>query len=100
MGGDLLDAATLLAGRKPRNARNDNLRLALFAVIGIAALDLICAQTLSATQPVQVATRRLPDYRNRSGLPRPPAAMRGAARDFRVPRDMRIPEAMRPYTVS
>jgi len=25
--------------------------------------------------------------------------MRGAARDFEVPRDMRIPEAMRPFTV-
>lgn len=98
VGGDILDAATLLAGGRSRHARNDNLRLALFAVIGIAAVDLICAQTLSASRPLQPPTRRVRDYRNRSGLPRPPEAMRGAARDFRIPRDMRIPEAMRPYT--
>jgi hypothetical protein len=33
----------------------------------------------------------------RRGMPRPPQAMRGVARDFMVPRDMRIPEAMRPH---
>ncbi len=98
LGGDALDVATLLAVRRPGSARDDNLRLALFAVLGIAALDLVCVQTLSATQPAPVSVRRLPDYRSRSGLPRPPHLMRGAARDFRVPRDMRIPEAMRPYT--
>lgn len=98
LGGDALDAATLLAGRRSRHARKDNLHMALFAVIGIAALDLICAQALSATRP-QPRTRRLPDYRSRSGLPRPPDAMRGLARDFVIPRDMRIPEAMRPYRV-
>ena len=98
VGGDILDAATLLAGRRSRHARNDSLRLALFAVIGIAAVDLICAQALSASQQPQVPVRRLRDYRGRSGLPRSPEAMRGAARDFQVPRDMRIPEAMRPYT--
>ena len=100
VGGDALDAATLLAGRKPGSARDSNLRFALFAVLGIAALDLICAQALSATRPAPMDLRRLPDYRNRSGLPRPPHLMRGAARDFRVPRDMRIPEAMRPYTAA
>jgi hypothetical protein len=98
VGGDVLDAATLLAGRRSGKTRDDNLRLALFAVIGIAALDLLSAGALSATKPGQTAIRYLPDYRNRSGLPRPPEAMRGAARDFRIPRDMRIPEAMRPYT--
>lgn len=98
VGGDVLDAATLLAGRRRGSARDNNLRLALFAMIGIAALDLVCAQTLSATRPRQAGARLLPDYRNRSGLPRPPEAMRGTARNFEVPRDMRIPEAMRPYT--
>ena len=37
------------------------------------------------------------DYGDRSGLPRPPEAMRGAARDFEVPQDMRVPELLRPY---
>jgi hypothetical protein len=30
-------------------------------------------------------------------MPRPPEAMRGAARDFKIPRDMRTPEALRPW---
>jgi hypothetical protein len=39
------------------------------------------------------------DYRDRSGLPRSPQAMRGAARrDFEPPRDFRTPEALRPWT--
>jgi hypothetical protein len=36
------------------------------------------------------------DYSRRSGLPRPPDQMRGAARDFDLPPDMREPPAMRP----
>jgi hypothetical protein len=38
------------------------------------------------------------DYRDRRGMPRPPQAMRGAARDFEIPRDFRTPEALRPWT--
>jgi hypothetical protein len=38
------------------------------------------------------------NYRDRSGMPRPPDQMRGAASDFEVPRDMRPPEALRAYT--
>ena len=44
-----------------------------------------------------MGSRPLRDYSGRRGMPRPPDAMRGIARDFPVPRDMRIPEAMRPY---
>lgn len=95
VGGDALDVATLLVGRRS-GARSGNFRVAFAAVLGVAALDLICAQILSS--PAPPAPRRLADYRSRSGLPRPPHLMRGAARDFEVPRDMRIPEAMRPYT--
>ena len=43
------------------------------------------------------AAPRIRDYSARRGMPRPPDAMRGVARDFPVPRDMRIPELMRPY---
>ena len=96
VGGDALDALTLLGGRRGRHSRDGNLGRALVAVAGIAALDLVCAQAASAT--ARAARRPLPDYRDRSGLPRPPQAMRGAARDFPIPRDMRVPEALRPYT--
>jgi hypothetical protein len=38
-------------------------------------------------------------YRNRSGFPRAPGAMRGEARrTFETPRDMRAPDALLPYT--
>lgn len=99
VGGDVIDLATLGYGlwRSGGTRRSESLRLAFIAVAGVTMLDLLCAQTLSATAPRPPA-RLLARYRNRSGLPRPPEAMRGAARDFQVPRDMRIPEALRPYT--
>jgi hypothetical protein len=31
-------------------------------------------------------------------MPKSPDQMRGAARDFKIPRDMRTPDAMRPFT--
>ena len=93
--GDALDIATLLTGLEGDNPRKDNVGLALASVGAVTALDLYCAQQLS-----RETTRPLPplrDYSGRSGLPRPPQAMRGAARDFEVPRDFRIPEPLRPY---
>jgi hypothetical protein len=33
------------------------------------------------------------------GFPKPPEQMRGAARDFEIPPDMRTPEALRPFAV-
>jgi len=41
--------------------------------------------------------RPLHDYSDRSGFPDLPAAMRGAAKDFEAPRDMRAPLLMRPW---
>ena len=71
-------------------------RRALAAVAGVTALDIWCARALGEESP----KRRLPirDYRDRSGFPRPPAEMRGAARErVTIPQDMRAPEALRPY---
>jgi hypothetical protein len=94
--GDALDVATLMPALDRDNPQRGNAALALAAVAGATALDIYCGQTLSRgdTSP-QLPLR---DYSDRSGLPRPPQQMRGAARDFEVPRDMRTPEAMRPYT--
>lgn len=95
--GDGLDMATLVTGIGKDNSERGNVGLALAAVAGVTALDVYCAQALGSGSP-----RQLPgpmrDYSNRSGLPRPPHEMRGAAGDFEVPRDFRAPEAMRPYT--
>lgn len=95
VGGDALDLATLAAGTR-NNPRKENVAFAMAAVAGVTVLDVVCAQELDR----QERTRRMfvREYARRSGLPRPPRAMRGAARDFEVPADMRIPEAMRPYT--
>lgn len=87
--GDALDLATLAAGvpHRPVGAA-----VALGAVAGVAALDLACAQALSAP-PKQVPA----DYRGRSGFPLPVAEMRGAAiGDFEPPRDMLTPRALAP----
>jgi hypothetical protein len=91
---DALDLATLatgLTGQRRRNAA-----IALAAVAGVTALDAVCAQALGNAAPA-AAKRPVRDYGDRRGMPRPVEAMRGAARDFAVPRDMRTPEALRPY---
>jgi hypothetical protein len=94
--GDALDLATLAIGLNGDNPRKGNVTMALAAVAGVTALDVICAQALSASR--EPPEPPLWDYSDRSGLPRSPLAMRGAARDFEVPEDMRMPAAMRPYT--
>ena len=94
--GDALDMATLGAGYRGSNGTSRNVSLALAAVAGVTALDVWCARALGEEGP----QRRLPkrDYRDRSGFPRPPSQMRGAARDrVTIPEDMRAPAAMRPY---
>jgi len=70
-------------------------------VLGVTAADLLCARSLSAhaAQEAQQQRRTARSYEGRSGFRRPAAAMRGAARDFVVPPDMRTPEALRPYPV-
>jgi hypothetical protein len=95
--GDALDVATLVTGLESDNRKKDNVVLALAAVAGVTALDVYCAQALSQESPHPLPPIR--DYSKRSGLPRPPQAMRGAARDFEVPRDFRTPEALRPYAI-
>jgi hypothetical protein len=96
--GDALDLATLATGLEGDNPKRDNVMLALASVAGVTALDIYCAQTLSRESPTPLPPMR--DYSDRSGLPRPPKAMGGAARDFEAPRDFRTPEALRPWTSS
>jgi hypothetical protein len=88
--GDALDLATLAArlhDALPRQQRN--IALAIGAVAGVTMADLACAKGLESRERVAVR-----DYSDRSGFPRPAEEMRGAAKDFMIPRDMRMP--MRP----
>ncbi|RYJ01962.1 MAG: hypothetical protein EON47_09045 [Acetobacteraceae bacterium] len=90
VGGDALDIGTLAAGvAGPERERSG---AAMLATLGIAALDLWCALALQRPRPTAMAA-----FRQRSGLPKPPGAMRGKASDFTVPEDMRTPAALRPW---
>jgi hypothetical protein len=99
VGGDALDLGTLAMGLRRDNPQRENVGLALVAVAGVTALDVLCATALGGAGDDDVPTP-VWDYRYRRGMPRPPAAMRGAARDAVIPRDLRIPEPLRPYTSS
>jgi hypothetical protein len=94
VGGDALDLATLAGGLHDDNRRRTNVGLAIGAVAAVGALDIYCATALS--EDLEPA-RPLRDYSSRSGFPRDAQAMRGAASDFTMPADMRVPEALRPY---
>ncbi|MBV1799799.1 cyclase dehydrase [Siccirubricoccus sp. G192] len=98
VGGDVLDLGTLATALDGRNPRQENAGLAFAAVLGVTVLDVICARALGGRRRQGRVGFR--DYADRSGLPRPSEAMRGAARDFQVPRDMRVPEPLRPYKVA
>src|SRR5690348_115760 len=96
--GDALDIATMAAGLSGDNPRRGNVAVAIAGLLGITVLDAYCAQQLSAER--QAAPPREYHYEDRSGFPRAPAQMRGAARDFEVPRDFKTPEPLRPYTTA
>lgn len=76
--GDLLDMATLGTGLDRDNPQRTHAGLALGAVAGVALVDFACARAYDAgPRPGPYVA---PDYRRRSGFPRPPAEMRGAGR--------------------
>jgi hypothetical protein len=85
--GDGLDIATLFTALRPGNPKRDNVGLALAMVVGVTILDIAAAKASAARH---ARTRSSPDlYRNRSGFPKGLQQARGAARDFKTPRDMR-----------
>lgn len=95
VGGDALDLATLATGFEGDNRQRDNLMLATAAVVGVTALDIVCAQGLTADK--RLSEPGTYDYDDRSGFPRPPRSMRGAASNFEVPGDFRVPDPLRPW---
>ncbi len=93
--GDALDLGTLAVAYRT-SPKPTNVAIAMANVAMVAALDVMCAQQLSATRERQ----RLPmrDYGSRSGLPLGIEASRGAASDAPIPADMLTPELLRPFT--
>jgi hypothetical protein len=92
--GDLADIATVATQRRRDHWTQRNNVLALFALAAVTAVDVICATGLSAEKGGRKTA--LADYHNRSGYPRGLEAARGAARSFQAPKDMKIPEPLRP----
>lgn len=90
--GDGLDIATLMGGLRDDNPKRDNVALALAMVLGVTLLDVIGAQSTKARHSRKPSEQRL--YRDRSGFPRGVHAARGAARDFKIPSDMRAPPVL------
>jgi hypothetical protein len=90
--GDAIDIATLATRLDIR--RSANAWLALGAVAGVTALDIAAARALAKAYALSEPPAR--DYSDRTGFPKPPEAMRGAARDFSTPQDLRTPDGMRP----
>ena len=98
VGGDALDMATLAGGLQPDNPKKENVELALAAIAGVTALDVVCGTSLARhARPKPRQRLTAIDYSRRSGFRKPAEQMRGAARDFVVPRDMRTPKALRPF---
>jgi hypothetical protein len=91
--GDALDIASL--AKAGRGGRKGAIGFALASVAAVTALDVICGQELQARERGPVR-----DYSDRTGLPRAPSQMRGAARDLASPPDYAPPEALRPYATS
>ncbi|HEU5017083.1 MAG TPA: cyclase dehydrase [Pseudolabrys sp.] len=81
VGGDALDLATLAGGIRKDNPNNANIGIALAAVLGVTLADLVCAASLTEHErESRERTQRFVEaYSRRSGFPRPPDSMRGAA---------------------
>lgn len=100
VGGDALDLATLTGGLDQDNPNKGNVGLALAAVGGVAALDIVCASNLSRSNGYDTRRGRSTALNYRSGFNASPEVMRGAARDFKVPDDFRVPKPLRSWTES
>ncbi|WP_082483794.1 MULTISPECIES: hypothetical protein [unclassified Methylobacterium] len=85
--GDGIDIATVMTALRPDNPKRDNAVVALALLLGITAVDLIDAQATTMRHSRKVGRKR--SYRDRSGFPRGVQASHGAARDFKMPPDLR-----------
>src|ERR1700710_700080 len=92
--GDMLDMAIVATGLRQDNSKRDKSVLALTTLAAVTLVDVMCASGLNSEKGN--SSTAIADYSDRSGFPQGIQAARGAARDFKVPDDMRIPEMLRP----
>lgn len=95
LAGDALDLSTLASGLTLAHTDKGRVLLSLLTVAGITAADLAVLQALDREQRRQQARRY--HYDERSGLPQAADSMRGAARDFPIPADMKAPPALQAH---
>jgi hypothetical protein len=89
--GDLVDLATLMAGPKDGSGdgqSNRNRTMAIAAVLGITAIDLVTALALTSETTEKKGETR--DYSDRSGFPRGVQAAWGIAGEDAIPRDFQV----------
>jgi hypothetical protein len=97
--GDALDISTVASAAASKSGANlARVASSLVALAGVTALDVHAAASCDALDQASVS-KRITDYRLRSGFSSTPQAMRGAAMTtFVVPEDMATPKALRAYT--
>lgn len=93
--GDLADVATVATGLRSDNRRRNSNMLALTGLLAVTAIDIACAKSLNSAKGN--GKTAVADYSDRSGYPNGFSAARGAAMDFKVPEDMKIPHLLRPF---
>jgi hypothetical protein len=94
--GDLADIATVATGAQPDNPKRENAVLTLAALAAVTLVDVACASRMTGEKGNRKTA--IADYSDRSGFPQGLSAARGAARDYQVPDDMRVPELLRADT--
>ena len=87
--------ATVATGLGQDNNKRENSMLALTALAAVTLIDVVCASGLTGEKGGRKTA--IADYSRRSGFPQGVHASRGAAQDFDVPADFRIPEPLRPW---
>lgn len=93
--GDALDLAALAWVRREPHTHRSNIDRAMLAVGAVTALEVWCAGKLHQRHDYMGGVT--PDYSRRSGFPKPIAHMRGIAKDFETPADMRAALPMPRY---
>lgn len=93
--GDALDLAALAWVRREPQAHQANINGTMLALGVATALEAWCAGKLHGRHKYMGGIT--PDYSRRSGFPKPVAHMRGIAKDFETPADMRAALPMPRY---
>jgi hypothetical protein len=95
VGGDGLDLATLATGLHGDNPNKGNVMVAMAAVAGVTAVDVLCANGLTSEKGGPKTA--IADYSDRSGFPKGVEASRGLAMDVQPQSRLTTPETQRAF---